>query len=525
MNLNNEQTERIGSALLTLFIVILFVAFAGFEKAQARILNQRELLARCYSHLTGQRLPAKDPLYLRLAMKDAAQVCVDLLNSVKFNANGVLTEPNNSLHRAILKQFADFHRGWFDKRFLLANELNDALWGTIDVVDPYQPSYYITRALFTDGLHYNTVLRGHENLMAVRDMTTATAAGSPSGTKMPTRIYQGGYDGQNPAIIPSRITEPLLGFAATSDINNLSFVPIPLVQVGQLIGIRPVAGTANVGGFWTKAVGGGGTLNESGLIMPLNANEAFGGGAIGSQASLILNFGHSFDYSTNGTTKLPRRWADANFKSFMCRTGPYVRAQDVPQYITKEMGTPPFRQSTSCVRCHSAMDQAAITTRNLTLGQTSTFIGSHNRISALIGRFNVTAGKEANQDFWPSKDVASFKHQAPEGKLYIRSINGDLIDRTVQNLNELGIAMSETDDYYACAASRYLEKLTGITVNLFDPADNDNATALSSLNEHDREFRNFVMALGQELRMGGSLKQMVKRIIQSDYYRRSDFGR
>lgn len=508
-----------------LSFMLFVIAVCGLQMAEARILNQRELLARCYSHLTGLRLPANDPLYLKLSSKDAAQVCIDLLNTVKFDTGGVLTEPNNPLHRAVLKQFADFHRGWFDKRFLLANELNDALWGTIDVVDPYQPSYYLTRVLFTENMHYNSVLRGFDNLMAVRDASTATSAGSPSGTKMPTRIYQGGYDGQNSIVIPSRITEAVLGFAPTDDINNLSFAPIPLVQVGQLIGIRPVSGTNNVGALWTRAIGGGGTRNEAGLIVPLNANESFGAGAIGSQASLILNFGHSFDYSTNGTTKLPRRWIDSNFKSFMCRTGPYVRLTDVPQYKRTAPGTPPFRQTESCLRCHTAMDQAALTTRNLTLGQTSTFIASHNRISALIGRFHVTARSEENQEFWPSQDVATFKYQPPEGKLYIRSISGALIDQPVANLNELGIAMSETEDYYACAAKRYMEKFTGINVNLFDPYDNDNATALASMNEHDREFRNFVFALGKELRAGGSLKQMIKRILQSDYYRRSDYGR
>ena len=392
---------------------------------------------------------------------------------------------------------------------------------------PYQQSYYVSRALFTDGLHYNSVLRGSDNLMAVRDASTATTANAPSGTRRPTRIYFGGYDGEgsDQSLSPMRMVESVIAFATTNDINKLSFAPIPMVQVGQLIGIRPVAGEANVGGLFTKATGGGGTLNDAGLSIPMNPNAAYGGGAMGTQSSLVLNFGHSFDYDTNGTTKLPRRWIDATMKSFMCRQGPYVRVQDIGQYKRTDPSAPPFRQSESCLRCHAMMDQAALTTRNLVIGQTSTFINSHNRLSALIGRFNVSAGSEPGQEFWPWKPVASFKYQAPVGKLYFRSMSGNLIDQPVNNLNELGIAMSNTDDYYACAAKRYFEKFTGVSINLYDPNDVDNTTVIEGQNVRDLEFRNFVLALGQELKAGGNLKNLVKRILESDFYKQSDFGK
>lgn len=501
---------------------------ARTPSAQARVLNAREQLARCYTQLTGLRLSSTDALYSQLSTKSPAKICIDLLADVKLGGDGVLTQANNPLHRAILKQFNDMHRGWFDKRMLLANELNDALFGTVDVVDPYQQSYYITRALFTDGAHYNSVLRGSENYMAVRDASKATTAGAPSGTRRPTRMYFGGYDGEGSSTTfsPMRMVEPVIGFATTmANINILAFAPVPIVQVGELIGIRNEPGQANVGGLITKATGGGGTLNDAGLRVPINPNEAFGGGALGSQGALLLNFGHSFDYDTNGTTKLPRRWIDAEMKSFMCRQGPYVRAVDIAQYKRGEADAPPFRQSESCLRCHAMMDQAAMTTRNLVIGQTSTFIDSHNRLSALIARFNVSAGSEPGQEFWPWRPVPSFKYQAPVGKLYLRSISGALIDQPVNNLNELGIALSSTDDYYACAAKRYFEKFTGVSINLYDPNDGDNSSLIEGQNERDIEFRRFVLALGQELKTGGSLKNLVKRIIESDYYKQSDFGK
>jgi hypothetical protein len=509
--------------LSTLLLLLMVIG----QVVEARVLNPREQLARCYTHLTGLRLSATDPLYAKLAKQSAAKICIDILAEVKFGADGMLTARDNPLHRAVLKQFNDMHRGWFDKRMLLANELNDALSGTIDVIDPYQQSYYITRAFFTDGLHYNSVLRGYDNIMAVRDVSKATTAGSASGTRRPTRLYFGGYDGEGSdvSISPTRMVESVLAFAPTPDINKLSFAAVPMVQVGELIGIRNEAGQANIGGFWTKATAGGGSLNDAGLRVPLNPDEAFGGGALGTQSALVLNFGHSFDYDTNGTTKLPRRWIDTEMKSFMCRQGPYVRASDITPYKRAEAEAPPFRQSDSCLRCHAMMDQAAMTTRNLVIGQTSTFINSHNRLSALIGRFNVSAGNEAGQEFWPWKPVASFKYQAPVGKLYLRSINGTLIDQPVNNLNELGIALSNTDDYYACAAKRYFEKFTGVAINLYDPNDVDNTSVIEGQNERDIEFRRFVLALGQELKAGGSLKNMVKRILESDYYKQSDFGK
>ena len=494
------------------------------DVAQARALNDRELLARCYSHLTGLRLPAKDPLYTQLESKKPIQVCVDLLNSVRLKADGRL-ENDTPVSRAVLKQLNDFHRGWFEKRMLGATELSDALQATIDVTDFSQPAYYISRALFTDGMHYNSALRGSDNVMAIRDSSTATASGSPTGFKRPSRTYSYGFDGAGQRG-PERINESVIAWSATpGNPDALEFAPLKLVQVGELVGFDLDPGMANVGGLWTKAVGGGGTINDTGLATPINPRAHFGGGALGSQSMLLLNFGHSFDYDTNGTTKLPRRWMSAALKSFLCREGPYLRNADVEPTKRLDPAAPPFRQSNSCLRCHATMDQAALTTRNLVIGETSTFINTFNRISALIGRFNVSAGKEPGQEFWPWKPVANFKYQAPEGKLYMRSATGALIDRNVSNLNELGIAMSDTDDYYACAAKRYVERFTGVNVSLFDPADADNEAVYAAQSEKERDMRARVLALGNELRMTGSLKKLIQRIMESDEYRQSDFGK
>jgi hypothetical protein len=145
------------------------------------------------------------------------------------------------------------------------------------------------------------------------------------------------------------------------------------------------------------------------------------------------------------------------------------------------------------------------------------------RQSATIADFSVTGpASESGQEFWPAADVKTFRNQPPVGKLMFRSVNGALVQNDVSDIAGLGKAMSETDDYYACAAARYVEHFTGVTVPQVDPLDLEKGPPL---NAKDREWRALVQSLGAELKSTGSLKTLVKHLFESDAYQQPDFGR
>ncbi|MNL24061.1 hypothetical protein D3C87_1454840 [compost metagenome] len=124
---------------------------------------------------------------------------------------------------------------------------------------------------------------------------------------------------------------------------------------------------------------------------------------------------------------------------------------------------------------------------------------------------------------WPSADVADFHLQQPSGRLYFRSATGALVDRSVANIAGLGKAMSETEDYYLCAAKRYFEFMTGIQVPLYDRTDPRNAELNQALSKEAIADRVFVEDLAKGLRSSQSVIQMVEDIMKSPYYSRENY--
>lgn len=79
--------------------------------------------------------------------------------------------------------------------------------------------------------------------------------------------------------------------------------------------------------------------------------------------------------------------------------------------------------------------------------------------------------------------------------------------------------MTETKDYYYCAAKRYFEFFTGIDVALYDQTNPANAEVNRRLSDENKEDRKFVEALGDKLESSQSVREIVKDIMGSKYYR------
>jgi hypothetical protein len=492
-------------------------AIAWTHHAEARKLSEGAILSRCYAQLTGENLASDDPLRKRLGAEKASAICASLLDGVKFDATtGVLTEKDDRTAKRILRQFDDMHRSWLSHGFMNNNEFGEPLFGTVDIQDIAEPSYFLTRTLFTEGLHYNSALQGEGGLEAIRNSSGASAAGSTSGFFRASRAFLGSFDAN--AEMNWNTNQVLLQNATSAP--PFASISVPLIPVGELIGIRPRALTDEK--TPTLVTKNGAVTNEATLSLPHDLRRSYGGGALGSQSFLLYNFGHDLSYVSNGTSKLPRRWITEAFSSFLCRSGPLLRESDVASFQKPfAAGTPAFRNAKSCMQCHAALDQSAMTARNLTPSATA-FMFLQVRESATVASFTGGAPAEPGQEFWPATDALTFRNQAPKGKLFFRSVTGALVNVDVDSIAALGKALSETDDYYACAASRYVEHLTGVSVPQMDPVD---LAALGEVNAKDREWRALVQTLGQELRATGSLKTMVRHIFESAAYAQSDFGR
>jgi hypothetical protein len=487
-------------------------------------LSEKDVLQRCYTQVTGMRLGASSALWNQLNQERATSICLKMIEGIQLDANGILTTQDNRLSRAILKQFIDFHRTWFDQQWAHLGSFPDEHWGGVDVYDPQEPALFLTRNLFVRD-HYSKLLSGSRTAIAVRDGSTLIPSLAPEagGFLRLSRIATHSHEG--PTLNSNSITYTT---ESLYDETTALHLETPLVQMGEPVGINltnyqngpllPVV--------WTDIYSKNASFQSDGISLPQAFLSNRGGGALGSVPYLILNFGHGFDYLSDGAAKLPRRYILSVFKNFLCRQGPFVRTSDVAPWKSNLAAAPAFRKSDACLRCHTTLDQSALALRNFRLaGTANTKLNSFldYRTPPILATYNVDPAFQP-LEFWPAVGDPNFHRTKPDGRLYFRSITGELINVPVDSLETLGQRLSETPDYFACAAKRYFEFFTHNKIELFDPYDPSNDTLNESISPLDREMKSFVLALGQELQSTGSLNNLIKRIIESDYYRQGNFG-
>ncbi len=489
-------------------------------------LSEREILQRCYTQLTGHRLGSGSDLWSKVKSQSAPSICMNLLNNVKLTAEGSLVEGGTEVHRSILKQFLDFHRTWFEQQWAFQNSFPDDFWGGVDIYDPQEPALFLTRNLVM-GENYSRVLTGSETAVALRD-------GSKLATQLPAtasgflRVSRSTYNSTE----GSRLNSNSITFSSAASYNEstIQTLATPLVQMGDLYGIKlqSYAGAPLLPVVWTEVYSTAPTASTPGVSVPQAFMANRGGGALGSVPYIMMNIGHGFDYKADGADKLPRRYILSVFQNYLCRQGPFVRASDVAPWKTTIAAAPAFRKSDACIRCHATLDQAAMVLRNIRLGGVVNMRGDNMfldfRTPAILVNYNVDQSLQT-PEFWPSVSESNFYRTRPDGKLYFRSINGQIVDVPLNSLENLGQALTNTADYYACAAKRYFEYFTKNKVDLYDPYDPSNSILNEGLTEKEREMREFVFSLGQELHSGGNLKKLVRRILESDYYSSGNFGK
>ncbi len=112
---------------------------------------------------------------------------------------------------------------------------------------------------------------------------------------------------------------------------------MPLISVGELVGIRPTTENFTVPNISLKP-GSGDIVNDKGsklanLNYAYNFYSTFGGGVLGMPIYLMQYYGHPMNMKFNGALKVARRWSQQNMESFLCASLPALRESDVTKYV------------------------------------------------------------------------------------------------------------------------------------------------------------------------------------------------
>ncbi|WII72906.1 hypothetical protein QJS83_03350 [Bdellovibrio sp. 22V] len=512
--------------------------------ASAQELSPQSLFNRCYIQLTGKPVPLNHSLMnqVKSGKINALDACRTILHKGQLSASGEVNR-NDAEAKAVLNTFYSFHRTWFTSNNLdtISGYNSGEHNGTVDIYDATEPALSVTYSVFGAGQKYEQTLRRTTGVKAIRVEDEAIKArqkwiGSHAG-----RFMANNLDMQNSLF---SFRDPTKVFTTVSrNINRhvAVFKSMPTIQVGDLVGIRPISDQFNVPNISLKPQGDSrsdkGSLDEN-LNYSYEFFQNYGGGVIGSPIYLLQYFGHSFNMKFNGGSKVARRWSQQNMESFLCASLPALRESDVTQFVDAKSSLA-FRNSTSCVMCHATLDPMAYTARNLTTGAMDIFRVTQNgdvtrdadgkqinpppafvRNAVAITSYKASKASVAG---WPSEAVADFHLQKPTGRLYFRSVTGALINKPVTNMADLGKAMSETEDYYLCAAKRYFEFMTGIQVPLYDRTDPRNSELNRSLSKEAKEDRAYVESLAKVLAGNGSVLEVVEEIMRSPYYTKENF--
>jgi len=471
-----------------------------------RQISELELFNRCFGHLTQSRLPLGHSLRARIIQGSLSgiEACMALVDSAALVGPGSPNEGQLIVDtpeaRTVLKTLNDFHRSWFPNDSLETSITVGDLGfpRTHDLTDETESALHITRALLTDGVKYSESVTSSFSVEGLRSggaMTDAAAL-------------------------------PAMRLQHASAINSLTLADINalLVEKGELLGVRRITDILNTSKYNQTVNPSDAILDRTGnrytyQTAPIDVHRNLGGGAglISTRSYFMLNQGRSDRLQMDGGIGLHRRWSKAILHDTMCRELPVIRTTDATPYVQTAVtsATPPFRTSRNCMGCHATMDPMASVIRNHSLYFVPSMSANGNIVTAQVASWPITLPREAGQ---VDSDL-NFYQRPPNGRFFYRSYDGTLIKRDLLGLASLGAAISESKDFYACAASRYLEFFTGIRVGLHDVGDPGQAP----LNDAERYYRGEVIRIGEALRIDAkqSLRTLIYQILSSELYRKN----
>lgn len=481
------------------FLLLLICPLLTFASAEEEL----KRFYKCYGILVRERVAESDPLWkeVKEGRKNGTDACMEIFDKASLDKDGFIKKGKNGDFdyegMRVLNTILRFHIGQLEVHDYRVNVGAGNSRFTVDVIDTNESAYHFLYSIFNPKAKYSDVVTRNYSVKAKRYTTKGRRSRSIAGGVAIPNFYQGTYT--------SSLDEKgvRIYYPAAAGVNL--FEP-ELVETGILVGVERDDSLNFLDDSFYKRYSGY-------AITSTNVNEHHGAGIIGSQAYLLGNLGKTTN--SNGGSNLFRRWGKHVLSDLLCRDLPALRSKDVISEVHGN-STISFRTGISCMGCHSSMDPLAGAIRNVANVHSHNTSNTTNRVN-FIAKINPTLG---SAPFPTTKVDASFYKRPPEGKLYYRSHNGNLISQDFTGMEELGELLAKTDDLYVCAAKRYYRFLTGIDVDLSDPGD-INSPQLSDGAKFQRER---VVSLGLELKKHQSIRSLIKAIIKSDAFIYPDKG-
>ena len=469
-------------------VLTVLVVIHGAVQAHAAAVTPTQIelrrLNKCYAQFVGLRIKTSDPLWQQVAAgtKNGVDACMDVFHRGDLGSDGRISQfagEYDPVGSQVLSRFLEFYRSTF-----YVTDIATSTGFQPDLYDANSPAFHFLYSAFKPGESYSNSVKRTQGLRAYRlSSRTGPRTRSVIGLKALVQYQQGNIDDGAKAIV--------------------NFNPT-LVETGRLIGIRPdEVSNIETAMQWKRA-----------SFQGRNVSASMGAGFLGDQTYLTANNNQDGVWANNnGTIRIFRVWARSMLSDSLGKPLPALRASDVTSEVEASSDIP-WRQSSSCLRCHDSMDNAAGAIRNLARLRTTdggegqvrfwvNFVGPSDMATAApLPRTGLDNG-----DSWYFKRPADFK-------LRFRSYDGTLVDVSGTGLASLAERIAATNDFYATAAKWHYEFLTGIAANLDDITDPDAV----SLSPADLNIRNRIIELGIALKNHQSIPKLIRSILALPEY-------
>lgn len=502
--------------ILKALLILLITNFLSLVAWAEKTPRDREVFVRkCYAQLTSQRIqPDSEFLERAKTGEDPVSICMDILDLAKLDSSGKISANQvNGIGAEVLNNMHNLHSNFFTNREFNLHT-TQATRTTSNYFDFTQPAYYITKSLFADNWTYDKAITTETSLQAIRtnnnpdqliwNSTNRRTCAETDQSKGCARLIPKFYNPNSPVsnvaasglnCLSNPSPASCRQYKAMMDFNNL-FAP-----TGKLIGIQNHPGVIAPHGFFQFQGG------EQLVTDHKNGAKNLGAGIIGDPVFVMSNDTNVGGYKANGASSVPRSWAKAVYEDVLCRQLPALRPSDVGFLQTDNPQAPSFRNSTSCLRCHSGMDQTAGVIRNLQYLYSSSVRSGHYAFISVRLRPWTISSNEA----WRETNDSSWYQKTPFGRLLYRDYEGKLIHQSVNNMQQLGKAISETDDYYLCAAKNYYRHFVNVDLALADPKS---PNYVEDAKEHKEEL----IRIGLKFKEHKSLRLLIEDIFASKLY-------
>lgn len=508
----------------TMFISLLAIVVTIAQSTQAASkLNDVEVFNRCYLKLFKTVVPRTaslgksltDAIYAKKLTGPAA--CAVLLDQSSFVDNGKVRAAKTTSYPALTEQenkklianFHNFHNTWFQKKaFIYTSGGFDT--STYTLKDNDEASLYFTRALFGMSVPLSTVFTSTKTLRGLREAPDKAA--TSRWKSKPMNIGNEADFGTANGFVMS--------YGPTASLGSINVKDEDIVSFGKLYGVEEakplivptviISGQGNVSATIRTQI----SMAIAAKSKDVNIFEHLGGGILGSQTFIMKNTNLSVAQIAPGANNDPddvvnRRISSRVFEDLLCHQMPTLTEADVVKDVV-ENSSHGFRLNASCMACHTSLDPMAYTMRNFAPYRTAVNADS----AAITPEQRAKGAPVVGITRLPAVEGSGhFALQKPVGALNYRDHTNKLIKTPVNNLNELGTQLANSDDFYRCVAKRYYNFFTGYDVNLAE------RNVPEASNTKEAKFhRAKVYALAASLKKSQSMTQMIKEIFSTEAF-------